>query len=585
MTRPTDPHPTDPHPVQPLDRAVHAAEARLSGGISPASLSAAWLDWVVHLMNAPGRQEELLQKAARKSASFAAWLARSAGTATDPMIAPLPQDHRFDAPAWSRPPFAALAQAFLLTQQWWHSAAKGVEGVSPHHEDVTAFVARQILDTASPANFPLTNPEVLDATMRSGGMNLVRGWSNFVEDWQRALQGRRPAGVEAFRPGHEVAVTPGKVIMRNDLMELIQYAPTTPDVHAAPVLIVPAWIMKYYILDLSPANSLVKYLVDQGHTVFMISWKNPTEADRDRGMEDYLTLGVVAALDAVQAVVPGQRVQAVGYCLGGTLLAIAAAALARDGLDRLASVTLFAAQTDFTEAGEIMLFIDQSQVAFLEDMMWDKGYLDTTQMADAFQMLRSNDLIWGRVVHDYLMGERAPMTDLMAWNADATRLPYRMHSDYLRHLFLDNDLAEGRYAVGGKAVALTDIRAPVFAVGAETDHVAPWQSVFKISLLSDTEVTFLLTSGGHNAGIISEPGHPHRHHRVATREEGEPYVAPQDWLAAHPTHEGSWWPVWAAWLAAHGGTMTAPPGMGPPGMGPPGAAPLADAPGGYVLER
>jgi polyhydroxyalkanoate synthase len=573
-------HPTDQHPIQPLDRAMHAAEARLTGGLSPASLSAAWLDWVVHLMNAPGKQQELLEKAARKSTSFAAWLMHGAGAPAEAMIDPLPQDHRFDAPAWKRPPFAAMTQAFLLTQQWWHSATTGVEGVSPHHEDVTAFMARQALDMVSPANLPVTNPEVLDETMRTGGMNLVHGWSNFVEDWQRALQGRRPAGAEAFRPGREVAITPGKVILRTDLMELIQYAPTTPQVHAAPVLIVPAWIMKYYILDLSPANSLVKYLVDQGHTVFMISWKNPTEADRDRGMEDYLTLGLMAALDAVQAVVPGQRVQAVGYCLGGTLLAIGAAALARDGQDRLASVTLFAAQTDFTEAGEIMLFIDQSQVAFLEDMMWDKGYLDTTQMAGAFQMLRSNDLIWGRVVHDYLMGQRRPMTDLMAWNADATRMPYRMHSDYLRHLFLDNDLAEGRFTVGGKVVALTDIRTPVFAVGAETDHVAPWKSVFKIGLLSDTEVTFLLTSGGHNAGIISEPGHPHRHHRVSTRAQSDPYVAPADWFAATAPAEGSWWPVWAAWLAAHGGASVAPPGMGLPG-----AAPLADAPGEYVLER
>ncbi|MDE3237495.1 MAG: polyhydroxyalkanoic acid synthase [Paracoccaceae bacterium] len=567
-------HEPAPLPIPPLDRAIHAQQARLTGGISPASLSAAWLDWVAHLVNSPGKQADLIDRAARKSASFAAYLARSTTRPPEPVIQPLPQDRRFRGEAWQRQPFAAMSQAFLLTQQWWHQAAKGVEGVSPHHADVTAFVARQILDTVSPANFPLTNPEVLDRTIRTGGMNFVAGWANAIEDWQRLVRGQSPVGSEAFRPGKEVAATPGKVVYRNDLMELIQYAPTTKAVREKPVLIVPAWIMKYYILDLSPQNSMVKYLVDRGHTVFMISWKNPTEADRDKGMADYLRLGVMAALDEVGRIVPEQPVQAVGYCLGGTLLAIAAAAMGRDGDHRLASVTLFAAQTDFTEAGEIMLFIDQSQVAFLEDMMWDKGYLDTSQMAGAFQLLRSNDLIWSRIVHDYLMGERAPMTDLMAWNADATRMPYRMHSEYLRHLFLENDLSEGRFEVEGRPVALTDIRVPLFVVGAETDHVAPWKSVFKICLLSDTEVTFLLTSGGHNAGIISEPGHPHRHHRVSTRVEGDPHLGPDDWIAAQPARQGSWWPVWADWLDAHGGPQGKPPAMG---------RPLEDAPGHYVL--
>ncbi len=569
--------------VYPIDRFLHAAEARVTGGISPAAMMLAYLDWAVHLANSPGKQGQLVEKAMRKSITFLTHVERLlAGKKDGPCIKPLPQDRRFDAPDWQHLPFSLYYQAFLLVQQWWHNATTGVHGVSKHHEEVVAFSARQLLDIVSPSNFPATNPEVLAATLKSGGMNLVRGAQNFIEDWERAVLQKRPVGTERFRVGKEVAVTPGKVIYRNRLIELIQYEPTTRKVHPEPVLIVPAWIMKYYILDLSPHNSLVKYLVGQGHTVFMISWKNPTEADRDLAMEDYLELGVMRALDAVRAIVPERKVHAVGYCLGGTLLAVAAAALGRDGKDWLQTVTLFAAQTDFTEAGELMLFIDQSQTAYLEDLMWDQGYLDTRQMAGAFQILRSNDLIWSRMVHDYLMGERRPMIDLMAWNADATRMPYRMHSEYLRRFFLSNDLAQGRYEVAGRPIALTDIRPPIFAVGAEKDHVAPWKSVYKINLLADTDVTFLLTNGGHNAGIISEPGHPRRRHRVATRHEGEPYIAPEDWLVLTPEREGSWWPTWQAWLAEHSGTRVAPPSMGAPAAGYP---PLGDAPGTYVREE
>jgi polyhydroxyalkanoate synthase len=339
--------------------------------------------------------------------------------------------------------------------------------------------------------------------------------------------------------------------------------------------------MKYYILDLSPHNSLVKYLTEQGYTVFMISWKNPGPEDRDLSMEDYRELAVMAALDAVSAIVPSRKVHALGYCIGGTLLAIAAAAMARDGDERLQSATFFAAQTDFTEAGELMLFINESQLAFLEDVMWEQGFLDSRQMAGTFQLLRSNDLVWSRMVRTYLMGERDRMTDLNAWNADATRMPYRQHAEYLRRLFLDNDLAEGRFPAGGGPVALSDIRVPVFSVGTESDHVAPWRSVYKLHLLGDTEVTFVLTSGGHNAGIVSEPGHPHRHYRVSTKQPGNHYVDPEVWLTSTPSHEGSWWPAWISWLDARSGPRVAPPRLGAPS----GAyAATSDAPGTYVLE-
>jgi polyhydroxyalkanoate synthase len=556
---------------------------RLTLGVSPAALSLAYADWALHLALSPGKGQLLLEKAFRKAVRLVNYAAQSAADpACPPCIEPLPQDQRFRGEAWQRWPFNLIQQAFLLNQQWWHNATTGIGGVSKHHEQVVSFVARQWLDMLSPVNFIATNPELLETTVQEGGRNLLSGALNFLQDWERTVGGKPPVGTADFRPGEQVAVTSGRIVYRNRLIELVQYAPTTEQVHAEPLLIIPAWIMKYYILDLSPTNSLVRYLVDRGHTVFMISWHNPGAQDRDLGMDDYLRLGILEALKAVQAIAPERKVNAVGYCLGGTLLAIAAALLAREGSAALNSVTLLAAQTDFTEAGELMLFIDDSQLDYLEDIMWDRGYLDTRRMAGAFQLLRSNDLIWSRVVNEYLIGRRPPMTDLMAWNADATRMPYRMHSEYLRRLFLNNDLFEGRYKVDDRPIVLSDIHAPIFAVSTERDHVAPWRSVYKINLVSETDVTFLLTSGGHNAGIVSEPGHSGRHFRLLHRAPGEKYVDPDTWIDSTPAAEGSWWPAWADWLEHNSTARVVPPPLGAPERGYPALGP---APGTYVFER
>lgn len=559
-----------------FDKLFHASIGRMTGGVSPLALNQAYTDWAWHLGVSPDKQTELLRGAAASWQCFLCYCLRAGQDADCPLcIEPLPQDKRFIGAAWKRWPFNIFSQGFLLAEHWWHEATTGIAGVSTHHEDVVEFVARQLLDSISPKNFIFTNPEVIAQTIKQGGLNFIRGAINFWQDWHRLIRRDKPAGAEAFQIGLDVAVTKGKVVFRNRLIELIQYAPATAHVHAEPILIVPAWIMKYYILDLSPRNSLVRYLTEQGYTVFMISWKNPGSEDGGLGLEDYCQLGVMAALDAVSSIVLENAIHAAGYCLGGTLLTIAAAAMGRDGDTRLKSMTLFAAQTDFTEAGELTLFIDEAQVHFLEDMMSVNNYLDGKQMSAAFQLLRSNDLFWSLAVHEYLMGERAPMIDLMAWNADTTRMPYRMHSEYLRSLFLGNDLAECRYKVYGKAVSLRDVRVPVFAVSTITDHIAPWRSVYKIQMLTDADVTFVLSNGGHNAGIVNPPGHPGRHYQIAIHKEHETYVDPSTWqMTARPV-EGSWWPCWRDWLDRNSSKMVPPPPMG---------APLCDAPGSYVLE-
>ncbi|PWC60645.1 poly-beta-hydroxybutyrate polymerase [Azospirillum sp. TSH7] len=572
-----------------IDRLVHAWQGRFTLSISPSAVTLAFADWAMHLGNAPGKQAVLADKAVRKLVRLMVYAGAAAiERDTPPCIEPLPGDRRFAHPDWRQFPYSLYAQSFLLAQQWLHNATTGVPGLSQANARIVPFVARQLLDVAAPSNNPFTNPETLRTVVTTGGMNFAFGMANWMEDALRLMTGQQAKGFDAFQVGRDVAVTPGSVVFRNELIELIQYAPSTASVHAEPVLIVPAWIMKYYILDLSPENSLIRYLVGRGFTVFAISWRNPGPEMRDCGLDEYRRLGVMAALDAIGAICgtedgPPPPVHACGYCLGGTLLTIAAAAMARDGDRRLKSITLLAAQTDFTEAGELMLFINESQVAYLEDIMWESGYLDTTQMSGAFQMLRSNDLIWSQMVQQYLRGRRPEVTDLMAWNADGTRLPYRMHSEYMHQLLLGNDLSEGRYKVEGRPVALSDIRAPIFAVGTRRDHVAPWRSVYKINLQSDTTITFLLTDGGHNAGIVAGPDRSDRQYRMSERGPDDRYVDPDLWLESTPAATGSWWRPWADWLDRQ--SDAEPVAARAIGSAKRGLGPLCPAPGQYVLER
>ncbi|WP_299081875.1 alpha/beta fold hydrolase [uncultured Ruegeria sp.] len=570
------------HPYEKLDRAMRAALARATAGVSPHSIMATWLDWALHLSRSPGRQIELSERAARDAVKL--WIYASelaAGTEAIPPFETRAQDHRFSAPGWQKAPFSFWQQAFLSTQDWWQAATDQMPGIAPRDAERAQFQIRQALDLISPSNFPWSNPEIISRTIQARGKNLVEGSAHFLEDVAHtATQGREPAP-EGYQVGKDLAATPGRVVFRNTLFELIQYTPTSKKVHAEPILFVPAWIMKYYVLDLSPENSMVRYLVDQGFTVFMVSWINPTADQADLSLEDYRLKGIMAAIDAVEKIVQGQKIHANGYCLGGTLLAIAAAVMQRDGDDRLASVTLMAAQVDFAEAGELLLFIDDSQVAFVEDLMWLQGCLDRPQMTRTFTTIRAEDLIYARAVRRYFLGEDDLPTDLTVWNNDTTRMPARMHSEYLRGLFLENRLSAGRFAVEGRVVALKDIRVPMFVVGTESDHIAPWRSVYKIRLFTDGELSFVLTNGGHNGGILSEPGHKHRHYRQGHRAADALYTPPDEWLETSEVQQGSWWPAMADWLKDHSTDETTPPPMGGKRRG---VDKLPRAPGSYVHQ-
>ncbi|MEF3049203.1 PHA/PHB synthase family protein [Pseudotabrizicola sp. L79] len=570
----------DRHPHQNLDRAARAGFARLSGGVSPHSFVAAWTDWALHLSRSPGRMLELAERA-QENAVKLAMLSTAAQADRQEPFTPKSYDTRFGHPGWQKFPFRLWQQAFLATQDWWDYATDPLRGLRQEDADRTRFMSRQMLDLVSPSNFPFANPEIIEATTKTHGRNLAEGTVHFWHDWLQTVTQRHEAPPKGYEIGKDLACTPGEVVFRNELFELIQYTPQTDKVQAEPILIVPAWIMKYYILDLSPQNSMVNYLVGQGFTVFMISWCNPTADQANLSLEDYRKHGVIAALDEIAQIVPEKKIHSVGYCLGGTMLSITAATLAREGDDRLASITLMAAQVDFVEAGELLLFLDESQVAFIEDLMWDQGYLDRPQMARTFATIRSEDLIYSRAVRRYFLGKEDLPSDIGVWNGDTTRMPARMHSEYLRGLFLENRLSAGRFAVEGRVIALQDIAAPMFVVGTETDHIAPWRSVYKTKLFTDCDLTFVLTKGGHNGGIVSEPGHRNRHYRLSHRPPGAHYIGPDAWIGQQEVQEGSWWPAWTEWLRKQSSGSGPCPPMGAARPGCKGRCP---APGTYIFQ-
>ena len=557
-----------------LDGNMRVAMARATGGLSPISLGLAVADWAGHLVASPGTLSRLTTEGLLAWGQAMQHALTCGGAPTG--------DTRYADEAWAAWPYCGFASTHKMAEIWWQEATV-LRGMEHHHEDLMQLLSRQWLDMLAPSNWPWSNPQVIKTTGNTGGANLLRGAAHAFDDWRQdqglpRLQQDQPL----YRPGVEVACTPGEVVFRNHLVELIQYAPTTRQVQREPLFIVPSWIMKYYILDLSPHNSMVRYLVAQGHTVFILSWRNPDETDALLDMEDYLRLGVLESLAVITERTGGAPIHTAGYCLGGTLLAMAAAALARPGgmhsapIAPLASMTLLAAQLDFRDAGEMGVLLDEAQVALLEDTMAERGFLTGQQMAGSFQFLRARDLVWSARMREYLLGEPEVANDLMTWNADVTRMPAVMHSNYLHSLYLHNDLAEGRYEVAGEAVSLADVHLPTFTVGTLKDHVTPWRSAYKVKRLVHADVTFVLTSGGHNAGVVSEPGHAGREYQMMTTLAGDRRYSPDLWRRQAPHFKGSWWPAWHEWLLAHGSTRV-------PARKLAAADSLAPAPGSYVL--
>jgi len=505
---------------------------------------------------------------------------RMMGQDAEPVVEPARDDRRFKNEAWESDVFDFIKQSYLLTSNYMQSTVGQVEGLDPKTKQKVDFFTKQYVDALSPTNFVMTNPEVLQATMDSKGENLVNGLRNLLEDLE-AGDGKlkiKMTDADAFEVGKNVATTPGKVVYRNDLMELIQYTPTTEKVSKTPLLICPPWINKFYILDLREKNSFIKWAVEQGNTVFIISWVNPDRKLAKKTFEDYMIEGPLEALDAIKKATGEEQVNVVGYCIGGTLLATALAYMAAKKDDRIKSATFFTTMVDFAEAGDLGVFIDDTSIESMEEKMNERGYLEGSEMANTFNMMKANDLIWSFVVNNYLLGKDPFPFDLLYWNSDSTRMPAAMHSFYLRNMYLNNKLVEpGGIEVGGVKLDLRKIKVPAYLISTREDHIAPWEATYKATQIYSGPVRFVLSASGHIAGVVNPPAAGK--YCYWTNEETP--ADPTNWLDAAEQHDGSWWPDWDNWIKKHAGKPTVAARQ--PGDGELKA--LCDAPGEYVAVR
>jgi polyhydroxyalkanoate synthase len=512
---------------------------------------------------------------------WASSVKRMMGEQAPPVIEPDARDKRFTDPDWSSNQFFDfLKQSYLLTVRWANHLVTDAKGIDPLTLQKAEFYVRQISNAIAPSNFVLTNPELLRETLASNASNLARGMHMLAEDISAGGGELRIRQTDAsmFEVGRNLATTPGKVVFQNDLMQLIQYEPTTPKVLKRPILIVPPWINKFYVLDLTPEKSFVKWCVDQGLTVFMISWVNPDEHLAKKTFEDYLLEGPLAALGAVKQATGEAKVHAIGYCVGGTLLAITLAHMAAKRDHRIASATLFASQVDFTYAGDLKVFADEEQIAALERQMAERGYLDSRYMANSFNLMRSNDLIWPYVINNYFKGKDPTPFDLLYWNSDSTRMPAANHSFYLRNCYLNNNLARGQMMISGKPIDLKATKVPIYNLATREDHIAPAKSVLFGSSYFGGKVRFVLAGSGHIAGVINPPAKQKYQYWVGSKPTAAADV--DEWLAKAKEHAGSWWPDWLAWLKKQGREEV-------PARKPGGGKlkPLEDAPGSFVKVR
>jgi polyhydroxyalkanoate synthase len=505
---------------------------------------------------------------------------RMAGEQAPPSASPDVKDKRFSDPEWSQNQFFDfLKQAYLLTAKWGERLVTQSEGIDAHTKAKAAFYVKQIANAISPSNFVLTNPELLRETLTSNAENLVRGMHMLTEDI-KAGHGHlkiNQSDSSQFEVGRNLALTPGKVVFQNDLMQLLQYEPTTPQVLKVPLLIVPPWINKFYILDLTPEKSFIKWCVDQGITVFVISWVNPDAHLATKSFEQYMREGPIAALDAIEAATGEKQVHAIGYCVGGTLLSITLAYLAAKKMNRVLSATMFAAQVDFVHSGDLKVFVDEERIQQLEAHMNEQGYLEASRMANAFNMLRSNDLIWPYVVNNYLKGKKPFPFDILYWNSDATRMPAANHSFYLRNFYLDNKLSQGELEIGGITLDLHKIKIPIYNLATREDHIAPAKSVLEGSKYFGGPVTYVLAGSGHIAGVINPPIKPKYQYWTGAEPSGSDV---DKWLASATVHPGSWWPHWIAWLKQQGDEIVPARPIGSGKL-----KPIEDAPGSYVKVR